>query len=118
MKRQLKVNIVMKNLFLGLVSVAFLASCGSSDRGELVGVQDRPTWYPNDPYGMVYIPQGSFTMGNHDEDVPYAYSAPAKTVSIADFYMDQTEINNNEYRQFVHWVRDSITRTRLAEGLV
>ena len=44
--------------------MAFLASCGSSDRGELVGVQDRPTWYPNDPYGMVYIPQ-SFTMGNH-----------------------------------------------------
>ena len=29
--------------------------------------------------------------------------------------MDQTEITNNEYRQFVHWVRDSIIRKYLAE---
>ena len=108
----------MKKILLGLVSVAFLASCGSSDHGELVGVQNRPTWYPSEPYGMVYIPQGSFTMGNHDEDVPYAYTAPAKVVSVPAFYMDQTEVTNNEYRQFVNWVRDSITRTRLAEGLV
>ncbi|MEL0026200.1 MAG: SUMF1/EgtB/PvdO family nonheme iron enzyme, partial [Schleiferiaceae bacterium] len=108
----------MKKFLLGLTTAALLASCGSSDHGELVGVQDRPTWYPSEPYGMVYIPQGSFTMGNHDEDVPYAYTAPAKVVSIASFYMDQTEITNNEYRQFVHWVRDSIARVRLAEGLV
>ena len=108
----------MKKFLLGLTSAALLASCGSSDHGELVGVQDRPTWYPSEPYGMVYIPQGSFTMGNHDEDVPYAYTAPAKVVSIASFYMDQTEITNNEYRQFVHWVRDSIARVRLAEGFV
>ena len=32
------------------------------------------------------------------------------------FYIDQTEITNNEYRQFVHWVRDSIARTLLAEN--
>ena len=32
--------------------------------------------------------------------------------------MDETEITNNEYRQFVHWVRDSILRYRLAEGMV
>ena len=85
----------MKKFFFGLISVAFLASCGSNDHGELVGVQNRPTWYPSEPYGMVYIPQGSFTMGNNDEDVPYAYTAPAKTVSIPAFYMDQTEITNN-----------------------
>ena len=108
----------MKKLLLGLTSAALLASCGGSDQGELVGVQNRPTWYPSEPYGMVYIPQGSFTMGNHDEDVPYAYTAPAKAVSVASFYMDQTEITNNEYRQFVQWVRDSIARVRLAEGLV
>ena len=62
----------MKKFLLGMASIALLASCGSSDHGELVGVQDRPTWYPSEPYGMVYIPQGSFTMGNHDEDVPYS----------------------------------------------
>jgi formylglycine-generating enzyme len=29
--------------------------------------------------------------------------------------MDDTEITNNEYRQFVHWVRDSIARTLLGQ---
>lgn len=101
---------------LGITALA--AACSSSDHGELVGVQDRPVWYPSEPYGMVYIPQGSFNMGNSDSDVPYAMTAPTKTVSIPSFYMDQTEITNNEYRQFVYWVRDSILRQRLAEALV
>ena len=30
-------------------------------------------------------------------------------------YIDQTEISNNEYRQFVYWVRDSIARRILGE---
>ena len=41
--------------------------------------------------------------------------APTKTVSVRSFYMDETEITNSEYRQFVFWVRDSILRYKLAE---
>jgi gliding motility-associated lipoprotein GldK len=36
-----------------------------------------------------------------------------RTISVPAFYMDATEISNNEYRQFVHWVRDSIAREKL-----
>lgn len=108
----------MNKFGLSVISIALLASCSSSDHGELVGVQDRPEWFPTEPYGMVFIPQGSYNMGHSDPDVPAAYAAPSKTVSIAAFYMDQTEITNNEYRQFVHWVRDSITRFRLAEEMI
>ncbi|HET8735395.1 MAG TPA: gliding motility lipoprotein GldK, partial [Pricia sp.] len=35
-------------------------------------------------------------------------------VTVRSFYMDDTEITNSEYRQFVEWVKDSITRTKLA----
>ncbi|MEO6314189.1 MAG: SUMF1/EgtB/PvdO family nonheme iron enzyme [Chitinophagaceae bacterium] len=56
---------------------------------------------------MVYIPPGTFHMGPSDEDVNYAYTARNKQVSINGFWMDATEITNNEYRQFVQWVRDS-----------
>ncbi|AEV33761.1 hypothetical protein Oweho_2801 [Owenweeksia hongkongensis DSM 17368] len=110
----------MKKLIIMMLGASFiLASCSSNDRGELVGVQNRPTWYPSEPYGMVYIPQGSYNMGNADQDVPYSLVSPTKTVSVASFWMDQTEITNNEYRQFVNWVRDSILRFRLGEdGLV
>ncbi len=92
-----------------------MMSCSSNDRGELVGVQDRPTWYPSEPYGMVFIPQGSFNMGNADQDVPNSTISPTKTISVSSFWIDQTEITNNEYRQFVYWVRDSIARYRLGE---
>lgn len=110
----------MKKLIVTTIGIALLASaCNSNPHGELVGVQDRPEYYPSEPYGMVYIPQGSFNMGNSDQDVPYSLISPTKTVSVPSFWMDQTEISNNEYRQFIHWVRDSIARYRLAEdGLV
>lgn len=109
----------MKKLIVTAFSIALFAACSSNDHGELVGVQGRPEWYPSEPYGMVYIPQGSYNMGNSDQDVPYSLISPSKTVSLAAFWMDQTEISNNEYRQFVQWVRDSILRFRLAEdGLV
>jgi gliding motility-associated lipoprotein GldK len=78
-------------------------------------VLNRDKWYQADPYGMVYIPSGSFNMGPSDQDVPYAVTAQAKTVTIPAFYMDNTEITNNEYRQFVYWVRDSLAH-RLIGG--
>jgi gliding motility-associated lipoprotein GldK len=57
---------------------------------------------------MIYIPPGTFHMGPSDEDMNFAYTARNKQVSINSFWMDATEITNNEYRQFTNWVRDSI----------
>ncbi|MGA0817577.1 MAG: formylglycine-generating enzyme family protein, partial [Schleiferiaceae bacterium] len=112
-------HVKMFNPFaLATLAAVVLASCSGGDHGELVGVQDRPDFYPSDPYGMVYVPQGHFAMGNSDVDVPATLTAATKSVSVEAFYMDETEITNNEYRQFVHWVRDSILRYRLAEGMV
>ena len=54
-------------------------------------------------------------MGANDGDVPYAHASPKKLVTMHSFYMDQTEITNNEYRQFVYWVRDSLARRILGE---
>ena len=104
----------MKNLVLVITIAIVLSSCGGSGSGELIGVQKRQTWNPTDPYGMVFIPQGSFNMGPSDQDVPFANVSQSKTVSVGAFYMDETEITNNEYRQFTNWVRDSILRKQLA----
>ena len=54
-------------------------------------------------------------MGPSDQDVNYSLTAQSKTVTIPAFYMDHTEITNNEYRQFVYWVRDSLAH-RLIGG--
>ena len=105
--------------FLNIIVIIFLAfSCGSNgslkkSKGELVGVKGKK-YYPEKPFGMVLIPGGSFIMGKSDDDIAAINDAPTKTVTVRSFYMDETEITNAEYRQFVNWVRDSVIRTALA----
>ncbi len=104
----------MKKLF-GCLLLAFVVySCGSNDRGELVGVKYGDKFHPEKPFGMVFVPGGSFTMGKEVEDAIGAYDAPSRTATVRPFYMDESEITNSEYKAFVHWVRDSVARTKLA----
>ena len=106
----------MKHLLYFTFFVGLFTSCTTpSSNGHLIGAMNRPVWYQTDPYGMLYIPAGAFNMGQSDQDVPLTHYNETKTVSVAAFYMDQTEITNNEYRQFVMWVKDSIARRILGE---
>jgi sulfatase modifying factor 1 len=103
----------MKQIYF-LITVlvgGILSGCGSKgDRGEILGVSAK-SFRAEVPYGMVYIPSGSFLMGQTDQDVTFAQIAQTKQVTIPAFFMDQTEITNSQYRQFVNWVRDSIAIT-------
>ena len=106
----------MKHLLYFTFFVGLFTSCTTpSSNGHLIGAMNRPVWYQTDPYGMLYIPAGAFNMGQSDQDVPLTHYNETKTVSVAAFYMDQTEITNNDYRQFVMWVKDSIARRILGE---
>ncbi len=107
-------KIIMKKISLYILLALFVYSCGSSDQGELVGVQTKTKWHSKKPLGMVLIPGGSFTMGKEDEDIAGSLNSPTRTVTVRPFYMDETEITNSEYKEFVFWVRDSIVRTQLA----
>jgi len=104
---------------LSLCSMTFvilsMVSCGKSgSNGELTGVKGRGKWFEPAPYGMTFIHRGSLNVGPSDQDASWS-STPTKTVSVDAFWMDDTEITNNEYRQFVNFVRDSIARTLLGE---
>ncbi|HTC00191.1 MAG TPA: SUMF1/EgtB/PvdO family nonheme iron enzyme [Ferruginibacter sp.] len=88
-------------------------SAGLPNDGQLHGVAPEKTWLQVRPPGMVYVPPGTFHMGPSDEDVNYSYTARSKSVSISGFWMDATEITNNEYRQFTNWVRDSIAAKQM-----
>ena len=103
----------MKKLIAFTAIILTLYSCNTSDRGELVGTKGKK-WYPEKPFGMTLIPGGSFIMGKSDDDFVAVNDAPTKTVTVRSFYMDETEITNAEYRQFVYWVRDSTIRLKLA----
>lgn len=102
--------------FAFIFIASLLYSCSPyKGGGELTGTRKTKKWFEPQPYGMVLIPTGSLNIGNNDEDITWAMSASAKTVSVPAFWMDETEITNDEYRQFVAWVIDSIRRQRLAD---
>ncbi len=104
----------MKNFIAFTAILTLLIGCGKTgDNGELVGVKGAK-WYPTKPYGMTLVPGGSYIMGKSDEDIANVGDASIKTVTVRSFYMDETEITNREYRQFVEWVKDSTIRVRLA----
>lgn len=100
-----KLGVISKLGFLmSLGAAVFLQSCGGGSYdggGDLVGVLDREGWVMTVPYGMTTCPSGTFHMGQADEDVPATQINLNKQVTIGGFYMDDTEITNNEYRQFV-----------------
>jgi sulfatase modifying factor 1 len=115
----------MKNQsFLILFLPAFLlmaVSCNKSGKSKSVtgdgqihkGASPSARGGMSRPDGMAFIPPGTFHMGPSDEDVNYNFTARNKEVSISGFWMDKTEITNNQYRLFVYKVRDSLAAIRL-----
>lgn len=106
----------MKQIYVLIAALAggiLFSGCaghGGGDRGELTGVPQR-SFRAEVPYGMVYIPSGSFMMGQTDQDVTFSQTAQTKQVTVPAFFMDETEVSNSKYKQFVQWVRDSIAIT-------
>lgn len=105
-------------LLAGLVSAGCnllgLGGGGGGDQGALVGVPGRTGWVMPRPYGMVPIPAGTFHMGQADEDPASTQINYNKQVTISSFFMDDTEITNNEYRQFTNFY---LVDNGTAEGL-
>lgn len=92
-------------------------SCVGNNSNLVDYIQDgvKAPFYEQIPYGMAYVPRGSFTIGSADEVSEEATSQ--KRVSMEAFWMDETEITNNEYRQYVYWVRDSLFRRAIGEQI-
>ena len=106
-----------KFLLIGAViwsAFSFTACNNQSGNGELIGVQNRGRWNESSPYGMVFVQRGSFNLGPNDQDPAWS-NTQSKTISIDAFWMDDTEITNNEYRQFVTWTKDKLARELLGE---
>jgi formylglycine-generating enzyme len=92
-------------------------SSGKSGDRDIDGIRDgeivataRKGFKQTTPTGMVLIPSGSYTMGQADEDVMSSQIAMNKRVTISPFYMDDMEMTNHKYRQFVNsMLTDSVS---------
>lgn len=109
-------------LFICVLTTALtIVSCMGFNRagssavgGEVTGVGGTAMSEPA-PYGMVLIKRGSLKMGTDKTDSLWGKKIPEREISVDAFWMDEYEVTNSKYRQFVFWVRDSIIRERLAD---
>ena len=54
--------------------------------------------------GLVFIEGGTFVMGAMEEDVMKDWNNNPRRVSVASFYMDECEISNLDYREYLYWL--------------
>ena len=111
---------MMKKVFGVFIIALCLTGCFGSKSslkggGEVVGVGGGKNFSEPTPYGMTLVKRGFLRMGMEKEDSLWGKKTPVKDISVDGFWMDETEVTNSKYKQFVLWVRDSILRTRLAD---
>ncbi len=88
-------------------------SCKQAERSSTTGWKyNDQKWggFQKTPYkgqitapNLVLIEGGTFTMGLTQEDVTFEWNSVPRRVTVASFYIDETEIANIDYRHFVFW---------------
>ena len=59
--------------------------------------------------GLILIEGGTFTMGRVEQDVTYENHNIPRRVTVSSFYMDETEISNFHWCEYMYWVRRTYT---------
>ncbi len=96
-----------KTTFLFLISILAI-SCSNSPAESSVDTAQASQETtagafeakPEAPKGMVYIPAGKFTMGGKTVQAE-ADELPRREVEVAPFFMDEHEVTNQQFREFV-----------------
>jgi gliding motility-associated lipoprotein GldJ len=109
-----------RTLSVVFIAALILFSCKGGKRGDS-NVSSTTGWKYNDPDnggfevaigaeqktgpGLVLIEGGRFTMGRVEQDVMFDWNNEPRTVTVSSFYMDETEVKNVDYREYLFWIK-------------
>jgi len=104
-----------------LIAVLLLSSCSLFKKKGNQNISSTTGWEYNNPDnggfevaigaeqktgpGLVLIEGGVFRMGRIQQDVMFDWNNTPRTVTVSSFYMDETEVKNVDYREYLHWLR-------------
>lgn len=54
--------------------------------------------------GLVLIEGGRFTMGRVEQEIMYDWNNIPRTVTVSSFYMDEVEVTNFYYLEYLYWL--------------
>jgi formylglycine-generating enzyme len=104
----------MKSLFAFGMSVLILSSCSqkSGTTGWKINDKKNGGFHVNTKYkgqetapGLVFVEGGTFTMGRVEEDFIKDWNNVPRQVTVSSFYMDEFEVTNADYREYLYWLR-------------
>ncbi len=100
-------------LMLG-ASMTLTTSCRKKEKSSTTGWNyNDPKWggfekkqYEGQATGpnLVLIEGGTFNMGLTEQDVTYEWNNVPRRVTVSSFYMDETEVANIDYREYLEWL--------------
>ena len=116
----MKIKQIMTLKALLMLSITIgLSSCSKSSNTK--GASRATGWKINDknggfqhnskftkqetPPGMVPIEGGTFTMGKVQDDVMHDWNNSPSQQHIQSFYMDETEVTNLMYTEYLFWLK-------------
>jgi len=100
-----------------------LSSCSKHQQSEKTGMayndktnggyeRFRQT-HPSPGPGLIPIEGGTFVVGGSaDQDVTYDYNNVKRRVTIPSFYMDETEVANQDWLDYLHWINITYPQDR------
>ncbi len=107
-------NVLSKVFYFGIVFM-MLSSCSSNvsrSTGWKINSKDSGGFFANLNFdeqdtgnGLIFIEGGSFLMGNLSDDVMKDYNTRRIKQHVSSFYMDETEVTNIMYREYLHWIK-------------
>ncbi|HEY8782023.1 MAG TPA: SUMF1/EgtB/PvdO family nonheme iron enzyme [Mucilaginibacter sp.] len=111
----MKVLFTRTALVLLGISGLMVSSCSKHQQSDKTGItyNDKKTGgyerfrqtHPSPGPGLVPIEGGTFVMGGSaDQDVTYDYNNVRRRVTVASFYMDETEVANQDWLDYLHWI--------------
>jgi sulfatase modifying factor 1 len=92
-----------------------MSSCSKHEKSQKTGItyndktnggyeRFRQT-HPSPGPGLVPIEGGTFVMGGSaDQDVTFDYNNVRRRVTVPSFYMDETEVANQDWLDYLHWI--------------
>jgi gliding motility-associated lipoprotein GldJ len=104
-----------KGLFIIVFTASILAitSC-TKKKSEVTGWEynnEKNGGFEVVPYteqetgpGLILIEGGTFTMGRTEQEIGYDWDNIPRRVTVSSFYMDETEIANIHYLEYLYWL--------------
>ncbi|RYY33453.1 MAG: gliding motility lipoprotein GldJ [Sphingobacteriaceae bacterium] len=112
-----------KAAWMFIIAGIVMSGCSKSQKSQKTGItyNDKNNGgymrfrqnHPSPGPGLVPIEGGTFVMGGSaDQDITFDHNNVRRRVTVPSFYMDETEVSNQDWLDYLHWINITFPEDR------